>query len=260
MCQQMDQPTSQLPHITWCLTGPLASLPLHAAGVYEYGGPRLYNYAISSYTPTLSALMLSTWPTRQRFTGILVISQPQNLPKTVEEVQNIQKIFHKLQHSITWLNRENANVNAVLHHMRNHCWVHFACHATQNVNDPTSSHFRLHNGTVDIACIMKESFNGDFAFLSACETATGDETLPEESVHLAAGIMMAGYGAVIGTLWSIMDDDAPLVAENVYLHLCNNGSPDSSQAAHALHTAVAHLRMKDEQNFLSWVPFIHLGK
>jgi hypothetical protein len=56
------------------------------------------------------------------------------------------------------------------------------------------------------------------------------------------------------------DDDAPLVAENVYLHLYNNGSPDSSQAAYALHTAVAHLRMKDEQNFLSWVPFIHLGK
>jgi CHAT domain-containing protein len=107
---------------------------------------------------------------------------------------------------------------------------------------------------------MKQPFNGDFAFLSACETATGDETLPEESIHLAAGIMMAGYPDVIGTLWSILDEDGPLVAEQVYSHLYNNGSPDSCQAACALHNAVAHLRMKDEKNFLSWVPFIHLGK
>ena len=107
---------------------------------------------------------------------------------------------------------------------------------------------------------MKQPFDGEFAFLSACETAAGDENLPEESIHLAAGIMMAGYPAVIGTLWSIVDKDAPLVAEKVYARLYNNGSPDSRQAAHALHDAVACLREQDEQKFLSWVPFIHLGK
>jgi CHAT domain-containing protein len=234
-------------------------LPLHAAGIYDSGGPRLYQYAISSYTPTISAFITPPKSPERRFTGILAISQPQDqLPQTVKEIEKVQDIFHK--DSITWLNRESATVDAVLHHMRNHRWVHFACHATQNVSDPTSSHFLLHNGTLDIARIMKESFHGDFAFLSACETATGDEKLPEESIHLAAGIMMAGYPTVIGTLWSIEDNDAPLVADKVYSHLYNNGSPDSRQAARALHDAVGWLRMKDEQKFLSWVPFIHLGK
>jgi CHAT domain-containing protein len=144
--------------------------------------------------------------------------------------------------------------------MQNHRWVHFACHASQNITEPTLSHFHLHNGTLDIARLMKEQFSGDFAFLSACETAAGDETLPEESIHLAAGVMMAGYPAVIGTLWSIMDEDGPMVAEKVYSHLYNGGSPDSSRAARALHNAVACLREQDEQKFLSWVPFIHLGK
>jgi CHAT domain-containing protein len=194
------------------------------------------------------------------FSGILAVSQPQHqLPKTEEEVQIIQNYFGNK--SVVWLNGESATVTTVLDHMRIHCWVHFACHATQSVSDPTTSHFHLHNETLDIRRIMKEQFNGQFAFLSACETATCDETLPEESVHLAAGVMMAGYPAVIGTLWSIMDKDGPLVAKEVYSHLYNNGSPDSSwQAACALHNAVAHLRNGGEQNFLSWVPFIHLGK
>jgi CHAT domain-containing protein len=207
----------------------------------------------------LSALLMSYKSTEESFSGILAISQPQDqLPQTEEEIEKIQSIFHK--DSITWLNRESATVDAVLRHMRSHYWVHFACHATQNLRDATSSRFSLHNGTLGIGQIMKESFNGDFAFLSACETATGDETLPEESIHLAASIMMAGYPAVIGTLWSIMDKDGPLVTEQVYSHLYNNGSPDSRQAARMLHNAVAHLQMKDEKNFLSWVPFIHLGK
>ena len=72
---------------------------------------------------------------------------------------------------------------------------------------------------------------------------------------------MAGYQAVIGTLWSINDYDGPLIAQEVYSHLYNNGHPDSSRAAHALHNAVASLRAQNgEQNFLSWVPFIHMGK
>jgi CHAT domain-containing protein len=257
--QHTDEPTSQLPHITWCPTGPLTSLPLHADGIYEFGRPRLYNHAISSYTPSLSALLTSPKPLEGTSGSILAISQTQDgLQKTEEEVQMIRDCFGK--DSVVWLNRERATVKTVLDHMRKHRWVHFACHAKQNVKDPMSSHFRLYDGILEIAHIMKESFNGNLAFLSACETATGDETLPEESIHLAAGIMMAGYPAVIGTLWSINDDDAPLVARKVYSHLYHKGIPDSSQAAYALHDAVACLRIQDEQNFLSWVPFIHLGK
>jgi CHAT domain-containing protein len=33
---------------------------------------------------------------------------------------------------------------------------------------------------------------GNFAFLSACQTAAGNETLVQESVHLAAGMLSVG--------------------------------------------------------------------
>ncbi|CAE7173235.1 unnamed protein product [Rhizoctonia solani] len=46
----------QLPHITWCLTGPLSFLPLHAAGYYDRPGAKLSDFAVSSYAPTIGAL------------------------------------------------------------------------------------------------------------------------------------------------------------------------------------------------------------
>lgn len=51
--------------------------------------------------------------------------------------------------------------------------------------------------------------NAELAFLSACQTAVGDEKIPEESIRLAAGMLAVGYKGVIATMWSIRDDDAP---------------------------------------------------
>lgn len=46
--------------------------------------------------------------------------------------------------------------------------------------------------------------------------APGDATLSDEAVHLATGMVTAGYQSVVATLWSIGDDEAPLVARVFY--------------------------------------------
>jgi CHAT domain-containing protein len=89
--------------------------------------------------------------------------------------------------------------------METHSWIHFACHAVQE-SKPTKSAFCLHDKHLELSTIITKSFPyADFAFLSACQTATGDENLSEEAVHLAAGLMLAGYRGVIATMWSIKD-------------------------------------------------------
>ncbi|KAK0502203.1 hypothetical protein EDD18DRAFT_683723 [Armillaria luteobubalina] len=98
--------------------------------------------------------------------------------------------------------------------------------------------------------------------LHATPPQAGDESLSEESVHLAAGMLMAGYQSVIATLWSIRDADAPLVADEVYSQLFSDGEPDSGNATVALHHAVQSLRKRvedDPDSFVRWVPFIHVG-
>jgi CHAT domain-containing protein len=77
-------------------------------------------------------------------------------------------------------------------------------------------------------------------------------------------MLLAGYRGVIATMWSIMDDDAPQVAADVYEHLFKTSPPDSTRAAEALHLAVGNLRERrssegNKTSFFHWVPFIHVG-
>ena len=101
--------------------------------------------------------------------------------------------------------------------------------------------------------------NARIAFLSACETATGQENLPDEAVHLAAGMLAAGFKSVIGTMWAISDSAAPIVAERFYARLLKDGKVEDGKAAGALHYAVEDLRKRDPSDFMAWVPFIHIG-
>ncbi|KAG9090063.1 hypothetical protein FRC06_001239, partial [Ceratobasidium sp. 370] len=233
-------PSSDLPRITWCTTGPLSFLPLHAAGDYSKPDSSLFNYAVSSYTPTLSAL-LTPPPEPGTFSGVLTVGQASTpgfppLPGTTRELDNIAQ---KATHIPTMrLEGERATPQVVLEAMEKYSWVHLACHASQNPTNPTASAFHLHDGPLDLATIARKHFkNVDLAFLSACQTAAGDKTLSEESMHLAAGMVMAGYRTVIATMWPVVDRDAPLVADKFYEYMLKDGVPDGRQAARALHYA-----------------------
>jgi CHAT domain-containing protein len=182
------------------------------------------------------------------------------LPGAAKELERVKERAASVR--FTQLDEQNATPSAVLRAMGEHSWVHLACHASQNTSEPTTSGFYLHGGTLDLAAITKKSLpNATLAFLSACQTATGDEQLPEEAIHLAAGMNMAGYKTIIATMWSIGDDDAPLIADAVYERLLRNGATDNRRAARALHEAVGVLRGKvGEKAFSSWVPYIHIGQ
>jgi CHAT domain-containing protein len=224
------------------------------------------NYVVSSYTPTLNALINAGeyHSTRQTFQGLLAVSQPNTpgyseLPNTTEELVQIQKRSHHF--TVDELKGSAASIESVVNGMNTHSWVHLACHAVQDPIEPTKSALCLHDGHLELSTIITKSFpHADFAFLSACQTATGDEKLSEEAVHLAAGLMLAGYSSTIATMWSIMDKDAPVITDYVYSELFSGTKPDSTKAALALHHAVKILRQKvGDSAFLSWVPFIHVG-
>ncbi|KEP45999.1 aromatic di-alanine and TPR containing protein [Rhizoctonia solani 123E] len=171
--------SASLPHITWCPTGALSFLPLHAAGDYDQSQSRVFDYVISSYTPTLTALLASRLDLSSNSCRILAIGQANtpghsSLPGTARELKCVQN--HAQNHAqYSQLIDSQATVPAVLNAMEQHDWVHLACHAHQNARDPTRSGFFLYEGTLDLAEINRRSFKGKgLAFLSACQTATGD--------------------------------------------------------------------------------------
>ncbi|PBK63810.1 hypothetical protein ARMSODRAFT_1023712 [Armillaria solidipes] len=265
----------KLPSVTWCATGPLAFLPLHAAGLYDGSNPhKVFDYVVSSYTPTLTALINATNKCRSPSPSILAVSQPStsgqsSLPGTISEVETIKRRVANSGISFTWLNAEKGTVEAVLEGMKTHSWCHLACHGVQKSGDTTKSAFLLHDGALELARIMSTTFDSaEIAFLSACQTATGDTERPEEAIHLSAGMLMAGYRTVFATMWSIGDMDAPVVADEVYTYLLEareggeqtENEVEERPAAYAIHRAIARLREKvEEQAFHKWVPFMHVG-
>ncbi|CCO37318.1 hypothetical protein BN14_11473 [Rhizoctonia solani AG-1 IB] len=256
---------SELPHVTWCPTGALSFLPLHAAGDYGQPGSRVFDHVVSSYTPTLTALLGSASAVANRAPRVLAIGQPATPGcsplRGVYRELDLLRDHTKDSAGYSQLIGGGATTTAVLKGMDEYDWVHLACHAHQNVDDATKSGFYLHDGMLDLSAISQRSFrNKGLAYLSACKTATGDEKLPDEAIHLASGMLMAGYRSVIGSMWSVMDSDAPHVADRVYARLMKDGKLGNGEAGRALHYAVAELREKvGEKEYGRWVPYIHFG-
>jgi CHAT domain-containing protein len=102
--------------------------------------------------------------------------------------------------------------------------------------------------------------------LVACETGKGSVQYSNEVIHLAAVLYFAGFRSIISTMWSISDNDGPLVAQKVYDYIfqgmAGNTSgvgPDSSRAAYALRATVRYMRDAAGRSPLSWAPFVHFG-
>ena len=86
------------------------------------------------------------------------------------------------------------------------------------------------------------------AFLSSCQSATGSKQFPDEAVRPAAGSQFVGFRGVIGTMWSVGDEDALNVATEVYKKLFKDSTApaSASAAALALHQlAVLYLHRHD---------------
>ncbi|KAJ7277792.1 CHAT domain-containing protein [Mycena rebaudengoi] len=267
---EITTPVSQdLGHIWWCPTGPLAFLPIHAAGVYgenQAFGSKLSDFLISSYTPSLTALIQGFRPNESKEDlQLLAVSQPSAegqyyIPRTQDEIKCIMH-HAKGKALVLWLDEEMATVENVKKGMKESRWVHFACHGVQSASPTESALILAGSSQLTLSNIIQLSLpHADLAFLSACQTAIGSPELQDESVHLAAGMLLAGYRGVIGTMWSIDDDDALQIADDVYAHLLEASPPDPTRAAQALHLAVQKLREQPgPEKIFNWVPFIHFG-
>ncbi|CUA68295.1 DNA mismatch repair protein MSH3 [Rhizoctonia solani] len=253
------------PRMTWCTTGRMSFLPLHAAGCYDHPNTRVFDYVISSYTPTLSALVASSWVPSRSEASIAAIGLEKTpghspLPGVRSELACIKEHANKSV-MVTQLVGPDATRSAVLDAMEHHNWVHIACHAAQKIDRPAESGLFLFDGVLDITSIARRPLiNKGLAFLSACQTATGDTSLPDEAMTLASAMLTAGYRSVVATMWSIQDEDATIIADKVYSELLRDKELDPSGAAQALHHAVGKLReLVGIEDFARWVPYVHIG-
>lgn len=274
--------SQHLPRIWWCPTGPLTLLPLHAAGHHHAdrgAAPQsVLDVAVSSYTPTLRALMEArraapveqaeqtgqteqTGPTGQVDDRLLIVAVPnaKGAPPLIAVERERLHLADLFEGRHTLLLGQEATCDRVQEELARHRWVHFSCHGTQNLADPSLGGVVLSDRTLTISEISSVPYQNEFAFLSACKTATGAATLPDEAITLAAAMHYTGYRHVIGTLWSVLDQAAADITEAVYADLTSSGGFAPAESARALHRAVVHRRDVAQWPITWWSPFIHTG-
>jgi CHAT domain-containing protein len=187
-------------------------VPVHAAGIYE-GGSRecCADYVVSSYTPTLTALLRAqqTAPTfAPQEVSLLTVAVENSpgmprLPCVAEEARVIAQITNARSVSCG-SGGDTMSKAELVTSLESANMVHLACHGIQHRAEPHKSHFCLGSGELTVSELMEVDLkNSFFAFLSACETAKGDQKHADEVVHLAATMLFTGFKSVVATMWFV---------------------------------------------------------
>jgi hypothetical protein len=282
--QRREHDLGSRPRLWWCPAGPFTELPLHAAGVYR--GTRqdcLANYVVSSYTPTLSALINAQSAVNidrpQNESNILLVSVPDapglpSLPNAQVEADRVRDIMPLA--GLTTLSGHQTSIENVLKALPNASVLHLACHGHQSQDDTLTSGFSLHDGRLTLKRLMDLDLpRAELAYLSACETASTDEYQPDEAINLAATMLFVGFKSVIATMWcvpckdelamtpsfttrSMNDVDGPFIAERVYRAIFRDGKLDLNAVPYALDGAVRALR-ESGAHPSRWATYVHIG-
>ncbi|KAI9568167.1 CHAT domain-containing protein [Boletus coccyginus] len=251
--------------IWWCPTAEFSVLPLHAAGPYRKGQRNLPNIYISSYTPTLAALIRARRPTPScsttRRKSFVTIGQAEaigesELASVGAELDNIGQSVDSLTTFIC-IDGEESFISRVVEELGKNDWVHLACHGLPNPQKPFESAFALRDGHFTIQRIIGCNLeNPEFAYLSACHTTVGDEESPDEVIHLASAMQFSGFRSVIGTMWAVDDGETNKITSTFYKYMVDeSGRLDHTRAAFALNQTMKIVDIPFDQRIL----YVHLG-
>lgn len=270
------------PRIWWIPVGLLSLFPIHAAGRQKLGLAAL-DRVISSYATTARSLALSRERIlaldKQKSNGgeapqppeaclVSMKTTPQRTDLTHAEAE-IQAVAELLPIPKTVLAQPTKE--QVLESLRRCSIVHFACHGEMHANPSLScilfSDWEDHRFSVHDMAGTNLVRRARLAYLSACHAGTSrDMFLLDEAMHMTGACQLAGFPAVVGTLWKVLDEYAPAVARDVYARMLDQGgSLDVRRTAQALHFAVRGVRSLSERgprakaNPIAWAPYIYVG-
>jgi len=240
------------PRIIWIATGPLCHLPLHAAGLYDGVSRTTMDYIISSYTPSLRALVASKKAKSvdtDRVKKALLVSMGHSpglrpLPFAKTEVQTLSRVCSSMNLETVCL--DESTRATVLAQIPGCEIFHFAGHAISDPIQPEASGLVLYDGHLTVSDLLDQGIRTNTApflgFLSACLTGAIDaDDLTDEGVHLISAFQQIGFRHVVGTLWQVDDKICEIVASAVYRELAEHGISDGV-LYRGLHNATLALR------------------
>ncbi|MEV7994572.1 CHAT domain-containing protein [Streptomyces sp. NPDC086077] len=260
-------PRDVVPRLWWSASGPLAHLPLHAAGYQRKealaGRRSVLDRVASSYTPSIRALRHARQvPAVGGGAGPhLAVRRPTGVDggegASLDEVAAMARTLTGLRR----LEGGEATVERVLAALSSAATVHFACHGVSDPEDPSRSRLELADGPLGVLDVSRRHLpRAQLAVLLACHTAR-TERLPDEAIHLTSAFQTAGYPQVVGALWEAPDLVSVRLTERLYRSLrAYGGGLDVTDTARAVHGIVRELRAGYAKAPAVWAPYVHTGR
>ncbi|WP_326702439.1 CHAT domain-containing protein [Streptomyces cyaneofuscatus] len=281
----LDHRDDGWPRLWWCPTGPLAVLPLHAAQRYDPArlcDTGVTDRVVSSYTPTLRSLIASRErPASAGPTGdagraegardtrsLLAVCVPRvpgrpHLRHAAREVRAVHGARRPGPESrLVVLAGRGATRSRVTAELHRHRGLLFVGHSSQDPGDPGRAALYTQDGPLtmrEIAALRLR--NADLAYLSSCESALGDPTLPDEALSLAGALQIAGFRQVVANLWSVLDMGAPEITGGFFARrpaISPTAAQGDESPATALHAVLRSARLTNSP--LMWAGYCHTGR
>lgn len=97
---------------------------------------------------------------------------------------------------------KDDHVQAVLSNISGASILYLVCHGSAQDIFPESSSFLLRDGELTLSQLLQlELPLTQFPFLSAFNSATGDESRLDGRMYMAAAMLTVGFKSVTGTMW-----------------------------------------------------------
>ncbi len=257
----------EVEHIRWCLVENLAQLPIHAAG-HHRGAPggTLLDRVVSSFVATVRATVhAAARPPVAVNSSMIVGTFHADGTEVLAHAEQEVRLLERLLPNAHSLEGAHATYRSVTSELAHHAVVHFACHGIADPDDPAAGRLLLHDHRstpLTVAAIAQLDLPGaELAYLSACSSAQSTSRLPDEMIHLAAAVHMAGFRQVVGALWPIDDAAASTLAIDFYseILIAGTGTIDVSRCAEALTTVVRRMRNKYPALPSRWASHVIFG-
>jgi CHAT domain-containing protein len=230
----------------------------------------MLDYAISSYVPTITGLILGrerrTSKDRSVDRGLLAVAMGStpghvDLPAAEEEVSRVTSMWPGRS---TVLINDAATSARVADALRTHEVAHFACHADFDTEDASSGHLALADDGMSPLSVWRvvdsePSGHAELVYLSACSTSRPNIALPAEGLHVASAFYAAGFAQAIGNLWRIDDDVALGACVAIYASMLDPNATGSLNGGKAVNAWERAERLRNRNAPTTWANLVHTG-
>ncbi len=179
-----------------------------------------------------------------------------DLPAADAEAQALRR---QLPDTVTWHGADSSEHALKQATFKEHGILHLAAHAVLDDRFAERSALVLAPGSADEDGLLQSreiarlGLDGQLVVLASCQSATGADMAGEGVMSLARAFLVAGAGAVLGSLWPIRDDHAAAFFDVFYSAIAA-GAP----AATALQEAQRALIARDFPA-QAWAGYVLLG-